>query len=40
MIQIRFQDFPWDLIYDDNGELIGEVYTDPAGSASIKEKSL
>ncbi|MEK4980837.1 hypothetical protein [Bacillus sp. FSL K6-6540] len=21
-----FQDIPWDLIYDDNGELIGEVY--------------
>lgn len=21
-----FQDVPWDLIYDDNGELIGEVY--------------
>lgn len=21
-----FQDIPWDLIYDENGELIGEVY--------------
>jgi hypothetical protein len=21
-----FHDIPWDLIYDDNGELIGEVY--------------
>ncbi|MGG1878279.1 hypothetical protein ABDI30_12015 [Paenibacillus cisolokensis] len=21
-----FQDIPWDLIYDDDGELIGEVY--------------
>lgn len=21
-----FQEIPWDLIYDDNGELIGEIY--------------
>lgn len=21
-----FQDIPWDLIYDDDGKLIGEVY--------------
>lgn len=21
-----FQDIPWDLIYDENGRLIGEVY--------------
>ncbi|MMZ71660.1 hypothetical protein D1872_351690 [compost metagenome] len=21
-----FQDIPWDLIYDDNGQVIGEVY--------------
>ncbi|QCT03312.1 hypothetical protein E6C60_2600 [Paenibacillus algicola] len=30
-----FQDVPWDLIYDENGELIGEVYLilpDPAPS--------
>lgn len=38
-----FQDIPWDLIYDDNGELIGEVYTtlpDPPTRKRKNKKSL
>lgn len=34
-----FQDIPWDLIYDDNGVLIGEVYlllAEPPSKKKIK----
>lgn len=35
-----FQDIPWDLIYDDNGELIGEVYVTLPDPPSSRREAL